>query len=463
MTVPPLHRALAPALGQVEPAEVTGPRRWWAGPLDVEGLALGSVQAAATALQVWDPGRTPSVPADVVGPSFDSLRHLRVDGRAPVGFVPLSGFRECADGWVRTHANYPHHAAALRRALGLADDADQADLAAALAGRSALDVEESVVAAGGVAAAVRSPDEWEASPQGQAAAAGPWVELRDPSGAPLTLGTVHSYPGKVHNYPGEGGERPVPQGSGLGGVRVLDLTRVIAGPTGSRLLGALGADVLRIDPPQMPELLDQHVDTGFAKRSALADLRDPASLARVRELLEHADVVLLGYRAGALDRYGVSAEALLQDRPDLAVVSFDAWGEGPWSGRRGFDSIVQAACGIADVCRGPDSSPGALPVQALDHATGYGVAAAAIALLVHRRSTGEGGRARLSLARTAAELMALPPCEHPAGLQAGDALRTEDSPFGSLRYVRPPLDLDGRALEHPWLPRPYGEDALTWR
>ena len=449
MTVPPLHRALEPVLGQVEPATVIGPRRWWAGPLDVEGLALGAVQSAATALRAWDPGSLPSVPADVVGPSFDSLRHLRVDGRAAAGFAPWSGFWGCADGWVRTHGNYPHHAAALRLALGLSDDAATGDLAAVVSERSALEVEESVVAAGGVAAAVRTPAEWSASPQGRAAAVGPWVELHGPSGAPLT--------------PGEGGERPVPQGPGLGGVRVLDLTRVIAGPTGSRLLGALGADVLRIDPPQMPEILDQHLDTGFAKRSALADLRDPVSLARVRELLEHADVVLLGYRAGALTRYGLSAEALLQDRPGLAVVSFDAWGEGPWSGRRGFDSIVQAACGIADVYRGPDGSPGALPVQALDHATGYGVAAAAIALLVHRRSTGEGGSARLSLTRTAAELMALPPCEHPAGPQADDALRAADSPFGSLRYVRPPLDLDGRALEHPWLPRPYGEDPLTWR
>ena len=86
-----------------------------------------------------------------------------------------------------------------------------------------------------------------------------------------------------------------------------------------------------------------------------------------------------------------------------------------------------------------------------------------IALLVHRRSTGEGGSALLSLARTAAELMALPPCDDATGPQADDALRTADSPFGSLRYVRPPLDLDGRALEHPWLPRPYGEDPLTWR
>jgi crotonobetainyl-CoA:carnitine CoA-transferase CaiB-like acyl-CoA transferase len=196
-------------------------------------------------------------------------------------------------------------------------------------------------------------------------------------------------------------------------VRVLDLTRVIAGPVSTRLLGSLGADVLRIDPPRLPEITDQFVDTGFGKRSAEADLAIPENRHLLEQLLATADVVITGYRRGSLNRFGLEPEVLLAVRPELVVVTLDSWGStGPWSGLRGFDSIVQAATGIADLYgtgnHDGEWQPGALPVQALDHATGYGVAAAAIALLARRRHKGLGGSARLSLARTAEELFALP-------------------------------------------------------
>ncbi len=187
-------------------------------------------------------------------------------------------------------------------------------------------------------------------------------------------------------------------------VRVLDLTRVIAGPVATRTLALAGADVLRVDPPHLPELPAQQVDTGLGKRTTILDAADP----RLRELADSADVVVTGYRPGALDRFGLAPEDLLARRPELVVVRLDAWGwTGPWAGRRGFDSIVQAACGIAVACAREDGRPGALPAQALDHATGYLAAASALLGLAERPTRG-GSIRELALARTAEWLWAHP-------------------------------------------------------
>ena len=269
-------------------------------------------------------------------------------------------------------------------------------------------------------------------------------------------------------------------GPPLAGLRVLDLTRVLAGPTATRLLGALGADVLRIDPPDNPELPDQHLDTGFAKRSAVADLTDPVARRRMDELIADADVLVTGYRPGALAGLGLDAETVLARRPGLVVAELSAWGRtGPWGHERGFDSIVQVATGIAHVygtAEDPAWRPGALPVQALDFATGYLVAAAVMRLLAGRAEHG-GGVARVALARVAAELLGLgaPPGEGPAGAPparpaaaagagAGPAvpLRRCSSAYGDLEYVPPPLAVDGEALDYPAPPAPYGSAALEW-
>lgn len=440
--------ALAPVLGAREAAPVTGPRSWWGGPLDVEGLALGAVQAAATALSCWReaiglPG-TVTVRSEAVAAAFDSYGLLRVDGAALTAFAPLSGFFRATDGWVRTHANYPHHAAALRSALGLTNPAGHARdaVAAAIGERSATEIEDAVVASGGVAAAVRTPAQWRASDPGRHANLAPWIGWSLTKGEPLPV---------------------TPGALPLAGVRVLDLTRVIAGPTATRVLGALGADVLRIDPPHRPEDHGTHLDTGWSKRSALADLRVPEQGAAVRALIDQADVVVMGYRGGALAPFGLAPEVLLERRPDLIIATLDAWGRtGPWAARRGFDSIVQAACGIAWQYRQPDDSPGALPVQALDHATGYGIVAAVLALLTRRAERGGGGHAHLSLARTAAELQ--PWAEPPSTtvIDPSSDLREVSTVHGLLRTARPPLDLDGAALEHCTPPQRYGTASLAF-
>ena len=445
LSIPPLHRWLDAVIGASPEDSVAphhGPRRWWPGPLDVEGLALGALQAVATALHRYPAGRARfSVTSAPVAASFNSLGHLRIAGVTPDGFAELSGFFPCRDGWIRLHANYPHHAAAVRSVLGAGTRTEVVD---ALAGCSAEGAEATLRATGGVAVALRDPATWQASAPGAAVASEPWIRfaLEEPRAGP---------------------RRAV---RALSELRVLDLTRVVAGPTGTRLLGALGADVLRIDPPGMPELWDHHVDTGFAKRSALADLDDPAALARIRVLLAEADVLFTGYRGAALDRFGLNPAALTRDYPQLVVVTLDAWEDrGPWSHERGFDSIVQAATGIGHLYGRPYESggwrPGVLPVQALDHATGYGMTAAALALLTRRHTAGGNGWAHLSLARTAQELLALSaPSEIAITLPV--PVRDTPSPYGPLRYVPPPLGRDGGPLEYPTPPQQYGSSPLSW-
>ncbi|MGN6440666.1 MAG: CoA transferase [Arthrobacter sp.] len=445
------------------------PRRWWAGPLDVEGLALHSVEAAAAAVNLYagTPGRFRTTSA-LTAAAFDSFGHLRIAGRKPQGFAPLSGFHRTGDGWIRLHANYPHHEQRLLRALGVTSP-EEAERR--LRSMAALEAEAAIQSNAGIAAAVRTRSEWLASDMGRAAGLGAWVAFEFADGTAAGLGLRdfgEESSGGISAGRGSGQAEALP----LRGLRVVDLTRVIAGPVATRLLAALGADVLRIDPPALPEIEDQFVDTAFGKRSAEADLSLPGNQHRLRQLLPAADVVVAGYRHGALDRFGLNPRELLASHPGLVVVTLDSWGSaGPWSGLRGFDSIVQAACGIAHVY-GKDNHdgdnhdgewrPGALPVQALDHATGYGVAAAAIHLLARRREAGAGGTAHLSLARTAEELFSLGRnTERPSEVSAPD-YRSTDSAYGELRYVGPPLTDAGQPLDYPFPPPPYGGSSLAW-
>lgn len=378
------------------------------GRLPVRELAracVGACALAAAELAARRAGlaRVPGVRVDdgAVATAFTSERHLRIDGREPVSFAPLSRFWRTADGWVRTHANYPHHRERLLAALGLPEE--PALVEAALAERSALEVEEAVYAAGGLAVALRTPQEWAAHEQGVAVSRRPLVERE----------RLDSARGRVF--------APAPASSPAAGLRVLDLTRVIAGPVATRTLALLGADVLRVDPPGLPELPDQHADTGFGKRSATLDLT--ADRETFEELLAAADVVVTGYRPGSLDRLGLSPEALAERRPGLVVAQLSAWGAyGPWGGRRGFDSLVQVATGIAAL-EGSAQRPGALPAQALDHGTGYLLAAAVLRALTEQSQEGGSRCVRLSLARTATWLTA--GTRMPGASGGGDADRTE--------------------------------------
>ena len=390
----------AVAGGEVERPRlrVDGASGWLPSALATEDVALACVGAALLSAAVSYPlGGRPSevsVEREHVAHAVTSERRFAVDGEAaPASFAPLSRFWPAGDGWVRTHANYPWHRAALLAALEVGDDTDddvvREAVAAAVAALPAAVVEERVFACGGVAAAVRTSQEWLGSEQGRVVAGEDLVGHRALPGAP---------------------PRARPAGSGpVGGVRVLDLTRVIAGPVCTRYLGALGADVLRLDPPAHPDMARGEVaDTLVGKASAGLDAASPAGLQRLHELLESADVLVCGYRPASLDRFGLGDEDLAARHPGVVVVRLSAWGySGPWAGRRGFDSIVQTATGIADA-EGDGETPGALPCQVLDHATGYLAAAAAMDGLRRQRADGGTQVRTLSLARTAHWLLDTP-------------------------------------------------------
>lgn len=427
---------------------------WLAAHLPVLDLALDAVRAvqrasARAAVRAGD--RTaPAEPVRAdparVATAFASDRVFALDGQPMEGFAPLSGFFPTTDGWVRTHANYPHHRSRLTGLVGLPDDVGRTAFAARLAELPAQELEDRAAGAGAIVARVRTEPEWRESAPGRAAASGPLVRtaLVDGRTGPRRAGGT--------------GPGPAPRAP-LAGVRVLDLTRVIAGPVATRTLALLGADVLRVDPPDPAEIGWQHLDTGQGKRSTLLDLGQTSGLRTAQDLLDAADVLVTGYRPGAIEALG------LRVPPGVVTARVSAWGQaGPWAGRRGFDSIVQAASGIA-LLEGRDGTPGALPAQALDHASGYLLAAGVVDAL-GLRGDGQDRDVSVSLARTAAWLLDLPGRDplHPAATVPRRAARA-DGPGGvtvthdrvtSARPALPEYDDYVRPAS------PWGSDAPAW-
>jgi CoA-transferase family III len=444
----PLEQAWRALGGAGTPAlELHGGTRFLGSPFALDEIATATIGAALLAAGELAQARGQPKPAVALDRAhaalaFASERQLRTRATAALDapFAALSRFASTSDGHIRLHANYPHHRAALLRALG--DPPERAALAA-IATRRAAELEQAIVDAGGAAAAVRSPAQWSGHAQGRAVA---------------PLGLLDFEPRRTPAPP-LAPAGPLP----CSGLRVLDLTRVIAGPVGTRMLAALGAEVLRIDPPAMPELELQVLDGCVGKRSTLLDLRVETECATLEQLLAEADVVVQGYRPGALARFGLEPAALRTRHPRLVTVTLSAWGEtGPWARRRGFDSLVQAACGIALAC-GDGNGPGALPVQALDHASGYLIAAGALRGLAIRAREARAVDVRVALTRTAAWVMGhLAPDAELGQLDAERYLVEVPSPRGPLRCLAPPGSLDGRALTWPrGVPAPGG-DPPRW-
>jgi crotonobetainyl-CoA:carnitine CoA-transferase CaiB-like acyl-CoA transferase len=421
--------------------------------LDVSGLLTDAVSLATLALHRVQVARgTHAVPAPVhvhggrVVTASQSERHLRIDGRAPVVWAPLSGFWRTADGWVRTHANYPHHAARLARLLGVPTDGSVDEAGHAFGRWCSVELEEAAATVGAVVGAVRTAGAWADHPQAEA--------LRD---QPLV--SVSSSPtGPPRRWP-DAGPRP------LDGVRVLDLTRVLAGPVATRNLALAGADVLRVDPPHLPELGWVHLDTGAGKRSCTLDLRSVGDRRVLQDLLRTADVVVTGYRPGGLDRLGLSPEALAERHPGLVVGRVSAWGtHGPWTTRRGFDSIVQAVTGIAMAESLDGEQPGALPAQALDHSAGHLLTAALGLALVSQREHGGSRSVAVSLATLARDLLLT---GHGSTVRPrpprNPTLQHGSGPDGTLTVAAPPLSYDGAPPTYPHLATAWGVDPPRWQ
>jgi hypothetical protein len=373
---------------------------------------------------------------------------------APIGWAvapawdAVAGDYACADGWIRLHTNAPHHRVAALQVLNCAETREA--VAAAVAGWTGTALEGAIVAAGGCAAVMRSLENWRVHPQGRAVHDEPLIALQ-------------------RTGPHQGRTWTADPARPLRGIRVLDLTRVLAGPVATRFLAGLGADVLRIDPPEWEEPAVVP-DVTLGKRCARLDLRLAEDRARLETLLGQADVLVHGYRPGALERLGLGEARREAINPGLVDVALCAWGwTGPWAARRGFDSLVQMAAGIADAGRrwaGGDQ-PVPLPLQALDHATGYLMAAAALRGLAIRRREQVGSRARLSLARTAWALV------ESGTAQAGEAYAgpgpddwsdtVEATPWGPARRLKPPIGGGGVALRWDLPSSALGTIAAQWR
>lgn len=352
----------------------------------VSDLAVASIGMAGLMLARYAGGKS-DVPRQVAVDrrlaSFWFGFTVRPQGwEIPSPWDPIAGDYRAMDGWVRLHTNAPAHRSAALHVLDCA--AKRADVARTVADWRADDLEAAIVQEGGCAATMRSLSDWSIHEQGAAVAHDPLVIWRD-------HGSIASRRTAVN------AERP------LAGLKVLDLTRVLAGPVAGRFLAAYGANVLRIDPPDWDEP-GVVPEVTLGKKCAGLNLKLPDDCARFQSLAAEADVLLHGYRPGALERLGLDAQSLRRSNPGLIDVCLNAYGwSGPWSQRRGFDSLVQMSSGIADygMKQSGADRPVPLPVQALDHATGYLIAASVLRALADRRDTGAVRSARLSLARVA--------------------------------------------------------------
>jgi crotonobetainyl-CoA:carnitine CoA-transferase CaiB-like acyl-CoA transferase len=430
---------------------------------------MGAAAIGASALQaarLWElrtsRRQQVSVDVDAATAAMRSSRYLRIE---PIPGQPEPAVNwnsrggggrrmyEARDGrWVYFQREFEYHRDRITGVLKCEDSEEGLDKA--VAGWDAFELEEAVVTAGACAGVVRTAAEWSAHDQGKAVAGLPLLEVM-----------------RIGDSPPEAlpaGDRP------LSGLRVLDLTRVLAGPTCARTLAEHGADVLRVSSSRLPDDPSQAIDTGHGKRGADIDLLTATGVDQLRGLIGGADVFSQAFRPGSLAARGFGPEAVAKLRPGIVYMSLSAFGhEGPWRDRRGFDSLVQAVSGIGDefsVTRPPRS----LPMNPLDYATGYMAAFGIMAALERRAREGGSYHVRVSLAQTGrwltsqprvdAERLAAAQNELPPERLA--SLMTETAtPYGLLRHLKPIAwmsetpprwDLPSVPLGHhkpEWLPR----------
>ena len=392
--------------------------------------------------------------------SLRSSKYMTLDGK-PAGAErhPIMGVYPAKNGrWSYLHCNFPNHRDAALSVLGVEEEDGEA-VRRAVAKWDALELEEAIIAANGAGGMVRSMDEWARHPQAAAVASLPLLEIE-----------------KIGDSPPE----PLPEGSRpLSGIRVLDLTRVLAGPTCARTLAEHGADVMKITAPHLPSIGAQEYDTGHGKLSAQLDLRRPEDLETMRQLVREADIFSQGYRPGTLARRGLSPEDLATLRPGIVAVSLSAFGRlGPWADRRGFDTVVQTVSGIThrqgELFPGEEPGPQFYPVSAIDYITGYLMAFGAMVALARRAREGGSWLVRISLAQTGrwllsrgqvpeSELQDVPSDFTPEEIQSWSI--TSRVPDGKLGHLAPVIQLSETQphWSRPSVPLGYHEPAWPKR
>jgi crotonobetainyl-CoA:carnitine CoA-transferase CaiB-like acyl-CoA transferase len=393
--------------------------------------AAAQVSIAASALaaaEIWKmrKGQAQQVAVDMRHAVVEcrSERYLRVDNKPPPpAWDAIAGVYKVSDGFVRLHTNFPHHRDAVCKVLDC--KAEREAVQAALMQWKGEAFETAAYAQGGVVAFMRSHDEWSATPQAKALAGLPLISI--------------TKIGEAAPRPWPPGERP------LAGIRVLDLSRVIAGPVAGRTLAAHGADVLLVSGPELPAIPWLTIDTGRGKLTSFVELKSEEGRMALRELLAHADIFSQGYRPRALAGLGFSPEDAARINPGIIYVTLSAYGAaGPWAERRGFDSLVQTTTGFnhAEGQAAGIDGPKELPAQMLDHATGYFMAFGAMKAKARQAREGGSWHVQVSLAQTGRWLWNLGRVVH--GLDTRDIteeavmpfIETMDSGFGALRSVR---------------------------
>jgi crotonobetainyl-CoA:carnitine CoA-transferase CaiB-like acyl-CoA transferase len=412
--------------------------------------ALAAVGLAASDLWRLRNGRPQAVTVDrhAAAASLRSNTYVLQDGQKPMVWDPLTGHYRTRDGrHMFIHTNHPHHRDGALKIAGAKQPAKEA-LAAAVAEWNAFDIEEAINLGGCVGGVTRSLDEWRAHPQGLAVATLPLIDIVKIGEAP---------PQKLAF-----GERP------LSGVRVFDLTRVLAGPTSGRLLAENGADVLHVASPRLPYQKEVLLDTAHGKRCTWLDLENPADVDTMKALLAQADIFTQGYRPGSLDARGFAPEQVAALRPGVVCVSVCAFSHaGPWSGRRGFDSIVQNVSGLS-AGQGSLAEPRNMPVQALDYVCGYLAALGAMIGLARRIEQGGSWLVRVSLIQVAHWLANLGTVDANRGMtdlpeaEIAPLLMDSEGLLGRVRHMKPVLQLSETPCFYSRPAEPLGTSPAEW-
>jgi crotonobetainyl-CoA:carnitine CoA-transferase CaiB-like acyl-CoA transferase len=404
-----------------------------------EAGAATIAAAGLAATHLWEvrggPKQTVGVDVRHAGAAMRSGHYMKLgDGALSAARNGIMGFYPTKDGrWSYLHCNFPNHRAVALKVLGVPEDREA--VAKAVLNWTAADLEEAIIANKGAGGMVRTAEEWKRHPQGIAVAGLPLLEI-------VKIGDSKPEPLPA-------GDRP------LSGIRVVDITRVLAGPTCARTLAEHGADVMKISAAHLPNLGYQEWDTGHGKLNAQLDMRDPAQLETLRGLIRDADVFSQGYRPGSLGARGLSPEELIKLRPGLVCVSLSAFSHtGPWAGRRGFDTVVQAVSGMTlrqgELFPGKEAGPQFYPLSAIDYCTGYLMAFGAMVALARRATEGGSWLVRISLAQVGKWLVDLGevPAEAlkdiPAEFEPAEIERwstTSQTPSGPLRHLAPVAQL----------------------
>jgi hypothetical protein len=438
--------------------EITGGDPVFAAPFHLgEGAATALALVGQEANTLWQMrgGKSQSLRIDVrhAAASLVSYTQLRVPEREVPPRVPsaITAIYKCGDDrYIHLHGSF-EQGRGIFAELGIEFGADAATIAAATGKRGAFELEDALAVQGRCAAVVRSPEEWNRTPQAAWLLSKPVVEV-------VRIG--------------DGPVEPLPEGPRpLSGLRVVDATRVLAGPTCARTLAEHGADVVHIASPNLPTSEGFEIDTGHGKRQAWCDLNDPAESAQLRELLREADIFSQGFRLGKLAARGLSPEQLAELRPGIIYVSENCYGQvGPWAPRPGWEQLAQTVSGVAHIMGQGEETPRLSGAAMNDYTTGYFSALGAMIALRRRAVEGGSWLVRTSLTQTSMWYIRLgADLDRSAGAGLGDTSAfIEDVPavgeatYGPMRRLRPALQMSETQPHWATPAVPLGSGVMEW-